>query len=246
MTAGQLKTLIAYHVKAAGQQYITADADLYTLISRRLRMLSHELKCLYNDAIDFTPVNGTAIYDYTSASSTFRISASNRALVEVRAVIINGAPLYDFMGKIGMVNQEDMTRLRVGYTQTASSNPIHAWVTAPGVLHLWPKPTATVVSDGNNYISAFYEHPTVTASGDSVLFPEPYMDYVATDCAIELCMPYAQPDSAGYVKIMQMRQMVDGWKQDVKATWEETTSLPSIRGHGLDDYSVKLGYGSNY
>jgi len=246
MTAGNLKTLIANHVKAAGQQYITADADLYTLISRRLRLLSHELKCLYNDAITFTPANGTATYDYTSPSASFKISSTNHALVEIRAVTINGQALRNFQGNVGMVSQEDMTRLRSEYIGTASSNPIHAWVTAPGTLHLWPKPTSTVVSDAACYVSAFYEHLAVDDSADVVTFPEPYMDYVAMDCAVELCLPYAQPDSAGYVKIAQMRDMVNAWKAEVKASWEEVTSLPSVRGHSANDYRVTLGYGSNY
>lgn len=243
-TAGAVKTLAVYHVTSTGQQYVTSDSDLYALLSDRLLALSVRAKAIYEDAVDFTPVENQRNYDYYNPSAVFKIAGTNRAMVEITNVIINGVSLNDTLGRYGRTTQDDMTRFRPDYIGTAAATPLTWWTTEPGTLHLWPKPTAAVVTAAACYVQGWWKHPAVTQSSDTLYFPDEDKEFLAMDLAAHLMRPYAVADSAAYAKMKDFESQVNAWVKYKRNKTESETSSPSVRGVPDNAQIVELGYAS--
>lgn len=230
ITATELQALANQYTKSSGLTYVSDDTTYWSLMTRRLKVMSEATFRLYHDAIDFTLTANQSTYDYTTASAAFTISGTQRKLLHVTNVVINGSPLRTFSGTVGCVSQDEMDDMWPEYRTADADVPHKWWETDPGVLHVAAKPTATVISTGSNYVSAFYSHFVITAGADVLLFKQEDLEYLAMDLAYHLGLAYSQPDTSGFSKLNYYRQVADEWAGEAKRNAIAQFATPSIRG----------------
>lgn len=230
ITAADLKELAAQYNKAAGQVYVNDDTTLLKTMTRRLKVMSELSYRFYSDTVDFTMTANQTTYDLTTANAAFTISGTQRKMLAVTNVIVNGYPLRNFSGLVAGVSQDEMDDLWPQYRTASADIPTRWWVTGAGTLHVAAKPTSACISAGSNYVSAFYSHPVVSSTSDSILFMDEDLEYLAKDLAYYLGMAYSQPGTAAFDKLRMYYDEAQVWAKVQKDNALAQFSAPATRG----------------
>lgn len=166
------------------------DAELVPYINWAMRSISRQIHQL-KTSIPITLTADTAEYDLNGGTGT-PISASDVSQVtRIHRVYINNNPLKraDWKGP-GMFTFNEIERNYPGWRAAGSSTPFAA-AQISNKLFLFPKPTSTVVSAGNNYLVAEYLPKDLSTSVLTQIpdLPLELHEAVAYMAAVKLALP---------------------------------------------------------
>ena len=155
-----------------------------------------------------------------------------KRMIEVESVIINNVRLCNYRGDHALWNIQTYRRLYDGYLNYPDGTPSAAYRIDGYRIGLSPAPNATVVSDGDNYVTGVYLPATLANNDDVPDIPEQYHEWIAMIAASFSSTPLVS-EAEGWKRLDAYNAML---ASDIRQLKAASTSLRmpenAIRGEG--------------
>jgi hypothetical protein len=152
MTRAKMMEIALAMAKVSGNPYVTVAADQNAVANRRMLMFAEKTRCIFRDAItfDLSPsgsIPSDGLYDLRDSTNTF-----NKKICQLSYLLVNGVPLLDLKGDIGLVPLPMLKEQYRGYQTVAAGPPKHACMVSPAKLRLFPVPDQSYT---NNFAAGY-------------------------------------------------------------------------------------------
>lgn len=229
MTLGEFRTLVLAYAQVEGQPYLTAAADVDSLLNEKLREFAKRTLCLYTPSAAFALQSGVSTY-YLEGTTDPVVTSGTTEFVRINHVILNSLPLYDPIGKMGQTDHSALIAEDPNYMETAAGTPTR-WVLLPGSkILLAPKPSAAFLttSSGKNFVSGWTFPATLVDDADELSIPIDIQRTAAIFCAAELIGPYASGSSLE--KYGRLLSIAEAKMREIRNEYDRVYMPPVIKG----------------
>lgn len=229
MTLGEFRTLVLAYAQVEGQPYLTAAADVDSLLNEKLREFAKRTLCLYTPSAAFALQSGVSTY-YLEGTTDPVVTSGTTEFVRINHVILNSLPLYNPYGTMGPTNLPDLIALDPNYMETAAGTPTQ-WVLLPGSkILLAPKPSASFLttSSGKNFVAGWTFPATLVDDADELAIPVDTQRSAAIFCAAELIGPYASGSSLE--KYGRLLSIAEAKIKEIRNEYDRVYMPPVVKG----------------
>lgn len=199
MTLSELRTLLTSHQQVDLDNYAgvsPSTSDLNTQINFAYHWICAQTKCRYKHAMAITLSNSTEEYDLHNSS----ICAED--VFDLTSVTINGVPLRNASGKIGLYGMAEFQQNNPSYMSYTDGTPTKAVFHGEQYLLLSPAPTTAIVNAGNNYVSGFTLPVALSDNADVPKIPTQYHPCIALVAAAFSSTPIVT-EAEGWTRIQR-------------------------------------------
>jgi hypothetical protein len=236
MTRSEFISLGDSLVRYEGTPYTTDATEKAKLVNDRLRSFTEKVKCLYDDRVAMTLTQNVAVYSLRDTN------VFTKEMVTVDIVVVDGDPLYNYQGQIGLASLREVQHFDTLYLTADAAKPSKAFLRPPYHLVFNRKPDQAYA---NCYVSGFYLHPAIDTDSDGddveLSVPEEYQRAACVWYAADLMLPTADAKS-DYERLALLAKRAGVDMDMLRDASQDMLDGPSVRGLDRGNRSwVSLG-----